>query len=384
MTIKIIGPNDPALDVLPTALESLKIDAELEIIPWPEYRDRLMATLNADEAPAQVVFVPGHIWLPEFAAGGLVAPFNTLLPHIPDAVEAAYDFDDIIPGVAAEGHYEEEHYLLPFFSDGHILYYRADLIELDTSNGVPVVSSTHVADLARSAHNPPEVYGLALKADGSEIFTDWLPYLWEAGGSIFDDAGNPSIDSPTNIAALDLYCSLRDLCPPETHTYGNGEIADSLRKGKAALIATWGGQSGPIFTDEDNPWRDVYKAAVFPSPWNATWGVCIPANMEHDEQVAALTLMLQLFSPTQDQALIAAAGSPVRQSSYSAEALEQYTWLAAQRELLNSAQLLPAKPELGLFLGDLYSAVHQAFIGEATPTQALQTVQRKAEQALSK
>lgn len=384
MTIRIIGPNDPALDVLQDSLASQpELDAELEIIPWPEYRDRLLATLGADTAPDQAVFVPGHIWLPEFAAGGMVAALDDLFDDVASAVKSNYNFDDIISGVVAESMYANKQYLLPFFSDGHILYYRSDLVQLDTSAGVPVVSTKDVAELARSAHNPPQVYGLALKADGSEIFTDFLPYLWEAGGAIFDEAGQPVIDSDINVDALELYCSLRDLCPPQTDSYGNGEIADALRKGEAALIATWGGQSGPIFVDENNPWREVYKAAAFPNPWNATWGVAIPSNQDRGTQVAAVELMLSLFNPATDAALIEAAGSPVRKSSYTEAALKQYSWLAAQREMLDSAILLPTKPELGLFLGDLYGAVHQAFTGKVTPREALKEVQAKAEAALN-
>ena len=60
MTLKIIGPNDPALDVLEAALaQHPELNAELEIIPWSEYRDALVATLTAGVAPNQAVFVPG-------------------------------------------------------------------------------------------------------------------------------------------------------------------------------------------------------------------------------------------------------------------------------------------------------------------------------------
>ncbi|HIP72656.1 MAG TPA: extracellular solute-binding protein, partial [Anaerolineae bacterium] len=241
MKLNIIGPNDPALDVLQAALAQSDLNAELTIIPWPRYRDELMATLRADAAPNQAVFIPGHIWLPELADAGLLAEIDPLLTTVSPAILAAYNLDDVIPTVAEECRYQGKQYQLPFFSDGHILFYRSDLIELDDSRGVPVVSTRDVAELAASVHNPPRVYGLALKANVSEVFTDWLPYLWEAGGTIFDEDGRPHLDNPINIAALESYCRLRPLCPPQTHTYGNGEISDSFRKGEAALIATWGG-----------------------------------------------------------------------------------------------------------------------------------------------
>ena len=386
MTLKIIGPNDPALDVLQAALaERPDLDAELVIVAWPEYRAALMATLEADVAPNQAVFIPGHIWLPELAAAGYLAELDGLLTATSTNsahtdLLSAYNPDDIVPAIADECRYEGRQYQLPFFSDGHILFYRPDLIELDEGDGVPVVSTRALMELATAVHNPPHVYGLALKADASEIFTDFLPYLWEAGGRIFDENGRPDIDNAINIEALALYCSLRELCPPQTVVYGNGEIADVLRKGEAALVANWGGQTAPIMLDEE--WSGAYKTAVFPTPWNATWGIAIPQNQSEASQQNAIAALMQLLGPEQDKQITRMAGSPVRQSSYVPAELQKYPWLAAQLEMLNRAKPLPARPELGSFLGVLYEAVHQAFMGELSSMEALAGVQVKALEAV--
>jgi len=377
--LKIIGPNDPALDVLRNALAKRPdLNAELIIIPWPSYREELMATLNADTAPNQAVFVPGHIWLPELADLGLLAEIAPLRDSVPQGILSAYDPEDILPSVAAESRFDGKDYLLPFFSDGHILFYRSDLIEFDDSQGIPIVSTSDLLKTAAAVHNPPDVYGLALKADASEIFTDWLPYLWEAGGEIFDEQGRLSIDAAINIEALELYCSLRKYCPPQTHAYGNAEIANSIWRGEAALVANWGGQTAPIMLDDNNEWRNIYKTAVFPTPWNATWGIGIPNNQAEDTQQHVMAALMQLLGAEQDREITRVAGSPVRQSSYAPEELQKYSWLAAQGEMLRRAKPLPPRPELGLYLGDLYGAVHQAFTGLVTPADALHSVQQKA------
>lgn len=379
MTLKIIGPNDPALDVLEAALALRpELDTVLEIIPWAEYRDALMATLQADVAPNQALFVPGHIWLPELADAGYLADMTTLLETVPADVLAAYEPADIVPSIAAESRYQGRQYQLPFFSDGHILFYRSDLIQLDESKGIPVVSTKDLAEMAAAVHNPPKVYGLALKADASEIFTDWLPYLWEAGGHIFDEDGNPDVANETNITALQAYCDLCQFCPPETHAYGNGEIAESIRQGEAALVANWGGQTAPLLLDAEGQKQTKYKSAAFPVPWNATWGIAIPANQPASSQQDALSTLMKLLNKAQDKEITRVAGSPVRQSSYAPAELVKYPWLAAQREMLERAKPLPARPELGAFLGALYGAVHDAFTGKSTPKEALQKVQKEA------
>jgi len=379
--LNIIGPNDPALDALAAALaQRPELNAQLRIIPWPQYRQTLMAGLHAEESPWQAAFAPGHIWLPELAHHHLLAALGPLLAKTEPEVRAAYDAGDIIPAVAEECRYEGEDYLLPLFTDGHILFYLEKCF--DFADEVPVVSTHDIASLARQAHHPPKHYGLALKADASEIFTDWLPYLWEAGGRIFDDAGQPELDNPTNIEALAYYCSLASLCPPTTSSYGNAEIAGALRAGEAALVATWGGQAAPIFLDDASS-PLPYRAAVFPTPWNATWGVGIPANQPEARQQQALSALMQVMGPATDRAVIRTAGSPVRASTYTPAALSRYPWLAAQREMLRRARPLPADPRLGLFLGDLYAYVHRAFTGEMTPADALQAVQQLAEGKLA-
>ena len=376
MTQTIIGPDDPALNVLAEAItDHPALNLELRTIPWAQYRDTLMETVTAGTSTAQAVFVPGHIWLPELAEAGYLAPLEPLFDSLEEGVLSAYDSGDIVPQIAAECRYGERQYQLPFFSDGHILFYRSDLITLEAEEGdVPVVSTRMLQTLAAEHHNPPEHYGLALKADASEIFTDFLPYLWEAGGALFDEQGNPDFASGANIAALERYCALRPLCPPQTDRYGNAEIAESLRAGEAALVANWGGQTAPIVLDPDNPWRDIYRPAVFTTPWNATWGIAIPANQPSEIRQKTLSALMQLLTPEQDREITRQAGSPVRESSYAADQLTRYPWLAAQREMLRRARPLPADPTLGRYLGALYEAVHKAFTGELSAVEALRRV----------
>lgn len=374
--LHIIGPNDPALDALDEALARRpELNAQLHIIPWPEYRDALMAGLTAEVSPWQAAFIPGHIWLPELAHRGLLAPLTPIAAALPEEIRGSYDAGDIIPSVAQECRYQDEDYLLPLFTDGHILFYLDSCFEFEEE--VPVISTRDLLDLACKAHHPPKHAGIALKADASEIFTDWLPYLWEAGGCIFDESGQPDLTHPANLTALETYLALRAYAPPQTHRFGNAEIADVIRRGEAALVATWGGQAAPLFLDADLS-LPPYRAAIFPTPWNATWGVGIPANQPHGVQREILAALMQAMGPDTDAAVIRTAGSPVRERSYTPDAMARYPWLAAQRAMLDRARPLPADPRLGRFLGDLYAFVHRAFVGEMSPRQALEAVQERA------
>jgi len=208
MYLQVIGPDDPALEVLRDAIAAHpESSLRLETIPWAAYREKLMEALSAEHSSAQAVFVPGHIWLPELAEAGYLAPIGSLQEALSPEIRAAYDAEDIIPEVAQECRYAGEQYQLPFFTDGHLLFYRSDIVELEEKQGeVPVISMQMFQVLADKAHRPPDHYGLALKADVSEIFTDFLPYLWEEGGQILDEEGRPDFASDAAITALERYC----------------------------------------------------------------------------------------------------------------------------------------------------------------------------------
>ena len=370
MPVTILGPDDPALQALRNVLERHPDwQAELVIIPWAQYRHTLQATLAQPRAAHQSVCVPGHVWLPELVQAGYLAPVR--LENLPARVAQAYNRADLLPAVAQEAEFDGQPYMLPLFSDGHILFYRGDLFSFSQDQAVPVISPLALASLAEQAHHPPRQYGLVLKAHPSEILLDWLPFLWECGGDLLDDSGETAFDGEAGVQALQYYCDLRRFCPPDTHTYGNAAIAEAIRSGRVALATTWGGQAAPIFQDHGQPPAHPYRTAVFPRPWNSTWGISIPANQPASIQQKTLLILAQATGPDCDLEVTRIAGSPVRASSYSSGQKDRYPWLAAQQEMLHRRGLLPRYPGLGALLDVLSEAVYAAFTGQVTPQEAL-------------
>ncbi len=375
-TYRILGPNDPALTALANVLNAHpEWETELVILPWAEYEAASHAALAAQASPYQAVCVPGHIWLPGLVDKGQLAAFEPLLKQVPDEVRFTYNAGDLISGVAAETRIDGLTYLMPVFTDGHLLFFNKEFIDLQDGASVSPLS---IASLAPSAHLPAGAYALALKAHPSEIFLDWLPYLWEAGGEIIDPDGRPGFAGVTGVSALEYYVSLRRFCPPQTETFGNAEIASALREGKVAMATSWGGQAADIYSGQT-----ALGVALYPQPWNTTWGVSIPSNQPEAAQVAMLERLYRACGADLDAQVTRIAGSPVRTSSYRDEEFTRYPWLKAQFEMLGRARTLPADPRLGGFLGELYTGVYRAFIGEITAAQALTGVEEAAVKVLT-
>lgn len=379
MTLKILGPDDPAVLALTESVrEHPELDAQIDIIPWAQYRDTLLESLHATESPYQAVCVPGHIWLPELAAAGLFQPLEPLLPLVSPFTHTHYAISDLIPSVYAESRFAERWYMLPLFTDGHIVFYRSDLVSIPEQ-----IRPSDWQKLIPGWKLPAGVSPLALKAHPSEIFLDWLPYLYEQGGDVLDENSKPAFAGPEGIRALEIYCSLRASCPADTHQYGNSEIAAALSEGKVAAAVSWGGQAAMIFDPATNPYAQTMKTASLARAWNATWGVCIPANQSKDTSLLALTRLMNVMDTDCDQKVTRIAGSPVRSSTYASAPAGRYPWLHSQHEMLLNCKTLPSKPEVGAFLGIMYDTIYQAFTGTVEPAEGLRAAAEKVTSILS-
>ncbi|MFZ5821774.1 MAG: ABC transporter substrate-binding protein [Chloroflexota bacterium] len=367
MTLKILGPNDPALAALEESLAAHpEVDAKVEIIAWENYRATLDECLAAPHATHQAVCVPGHIWLPQLAADGLVAPLDPMFEKLPLKITAAYNADGIFESVVAECKFQDRRYILPLFTDGHIVFYRSDLMSLPET-----VRPSEWHSHLQGQTLPKGMSPLALKAHASEILLDWLPYLWDFGGAVADEHGKPAFHSEAGIKALEYYTALKRFAPADTQEYGNGEILSALNEGKAAAAVSWGGQAAAIFDPTKNPHAAQMKTAALQGAWNATWGVCLPANQPEAESTAALNALLQVMGADCDQRVTRVAGSPVRKASYAAEEKSKYAWLASQERLLKDCRALPTDPAFSARLGGMYAAVHNAFTGKQPAAEAL-------------
>ncbi|MBO9311740.1 MAG: hypothetical protein J7465_05820 [Chloroflexus sp.] len=371
MAIRLLGPNDPAVEALqPLLTQRPDLDAQIEIVRWEDYHTTLLESLNADPCPFQAVFIPGHVWLDSLICAGLVAPLP--LDEVDAAVVAGYCLDDIIPSVYAECSRAGEWYLVPWFSDGHICFYDSDVVNLPGGATTPIIRPTHLTEIVKKAHHPPERYGIALKAAISEIFLDWLPFLWDFGGELLDGDLNPTFTTPQAVESLEAYIALKAYCPPDVHTYGNLEIGRVLKENRVSMATTWGGQASAIFGSAVESSNVVtYRAGVYAQPWNATWRIGLPAHQPQSTRRSVAEWLLRVADQQMDEYLLRVAGSPVRISTYSPQNFQRYFWLPAQWEMLQRCRTLPFTHTLSDILGVMYPTIYAAFTGEKSARKAL-------------
>jgi multiple sugar transport system substrate-binding protein len=381
MPIRILAPDDPGLRAYQAMSKThTHLDITLDIIPFAAYRARLDAALDADEPPYDVVFAPGHLWLPELAAAGRIAPLDDHFATLP-AVYTTYAAETLFPSATADSQYNGKTYLLPLFSDGHILFYDPKRVPIEATT--TTVAPRDIVTLCTQATAPNGGAVIALKAHPSEIFLDWLPYLLDRTGGLLNTDNQPIFYTDEGVAALTDYVGLTKYAPSNTRDYNNEAVADALRRAEVAMAVTWGGQAAPIFRADGSRAPETYRAVSLTTPWNVNWGASVPASLTPQRQQAAVSALLQLHTPDLDTHVLMAAGSPIRTTTYTPENLAAYTWLAAQQQLMERAHSLPPLPEIGSVLGVLYGEVFAAFVGKKTPEQALATAETAVHEALA-
>jgi multiple sugar transport system substrate-binding protein len=379
-TINVFAVGDPAVKAYTMGRNSIIqrweeksfVKVNFEIVPWQDYYPKLIKELENPEAFFDVIMVAGHLWKADFVEKGYLQDLDEYFMSCP----SDYDRADILESVRNEMCFNRKKYLVPSFSDGHIIFYQKDIINDAIGGDLPTVISTQdYVELAKKTHRKREdVYGIALKAHRSEILLDWLPYLRQEGIDLFQD-GRPSFNSPKGIAALENYIAMKKYASPNTADFGNNEIKNCIQNGACVLAVSWGGQAGEIFHGSKN--KENMGFATFEYPWNVTWSFGI--NKRSYKKKMAADLLFYLSSKEIDREVGLYAGSPLRKSSYNyPEAATRYPWYNTQLTMLNRSKPLPDIANSGELFGFLYQYVHRCFVGELNAAAALE----KAEDAI--
>ena len=206
---------------------------------WPG-TTQLNASIAAGTPPDIAVLHGRRI--PIYASRGALTPLT-------DVMEAVgIDASDFTEGAADYGLYQGEFYGIPFDLAATIWHINVDLwaeAGLVDDMGAPMLPTSPEDFIFRRRNRsmPPTGKPIAEMAGQAGTVRSLTAYIYQKGGALADDAGNPTIDTPEALEALNFILELQELgVVSRPYNEINGAIAvENFANGESAgmIDGTW-------------------------------------------------------------------------------------------------------------------------------------------------
>jgi multiple sugar transport system substrate-binding protein len=253
-----------------------KVKLEADFIPWPNYYERLAASLTSGEQKYQMA-VSDSQWLGAFVEGGYYMKINDFIDADPELQKIFADLHpNLVAAYSTYPHKSDNYYGFPQMPDVLIVYYRTDVFcdegeqaafkekygyklpctpeEMDNTDWDMVRDygeffRRSAGDQLAGEALSDDFYGIAYQAGKAYDFNIMQvnAFIWQHGADIWDETKAPEgqaegvVNSDTAVQALEHYLSLLQYMPPvvETGTMDIFKVDELFREGKVAWIIQW-------------------------------------------------------------------------------------------------------------------------------------------------
>ncbi len=308
ITIKMAVPDWPPTRIMQDlaneryhAPSGNNVKLEEDFIPWPNYYERLAASLTSGEKKYQMA-VSDSQWLGAFVEGGYYMKINKFIDADP---ELQATFKDLHPNlVAAYSTYpykSDNYYGFPQMPDVLIVYYRKDVFcdpgeqaaykakygqklpcEPEEMDDVDWDQVKTFGEFFRRAKGDQlagktlddDFYGIAYQSGKGYDFSSMEinTFIWQHGANIWDETKAPQgqaegvVNSPEAVKALEHYLSLQEYMPPvvKTGTMDIFKVDELFREAKVAWIVQWIGFAESTITPATSKVADKVAFALQP------------------------------------------------------------------------------------------------------------------------
>ena len=290
-TIQVRVRNTPwaqaTLKYIPEFEELTGIKVEARSISQGELWTLLDAELSAPgkvDVYGTVPALDGRRYL----AHGSVLPINDLLRD-PKLTVADYDWEDFFPKFRAGSEIDGTILGPPIMAENLALIYRKDVFQKYQVSVPKTLEELEAAArlLHRKPFGPQGTPGFALvgRGKGPGVTGLYASLLHTLGGTWLDAAGEPTINGPDSLAALEwMRRLLGSYAPPDIATYDYPEAIKVFTEGRAAM-----------YIDGSSIYQLIDQTSMAPNVGYASF----PAGSKESGTVAALSLTInkRSFNP---------------------------------------------------------------------------------------
>jgi multiple sugar transport system substrate-binding protein len=331
------------------------IKVNLEVIPWSDLQNRILAATTSGQGP-DVVNI-GNTWSASLQATGAFLPFDD------KTVQAVGGRNRFLPSsMTATGAPGQPPAAVPLYGLAYGLFYNKKRFA-DAGIDHPPATWAELLDDAKKLTDPgKDRWGLAI--EGAQ-YTENAHFAFIFGrqyGAELFHGGTPQFDSPQMVAAVRQYVDLisqsKVASPADAEYAHDTQLYGDLTSGKAAMLMIQNGAIAGLRSDGMS--EQDYGVAPIPMPSPLPAGgkpvnshvaginVGVFANTKNHD--GALKLVDFLTSPDEQKVLNAAFGSlPITPQAYDDPRFQTQTVQTFRSVLANTAESLPMIPQEAQF-----------------------------------
>jgi len=259
VTVKFAAQADPtpATQAVVDAFNASQADYKVEWVDMSNdsgaMREQLTTSLKAGSTEYDVISMD-VVWAGEFAASGFIQPLDMMLE------DAGLNTADFNAGSMASGLYNGKEYVLPFFPDLGLLYFRKD-----------IVSEEDAAKLVAGTYTLDELLAMAEKYMGQGGTTTGIVFQSSLYEGLICNANEFTANWKDIKGGLEMMkkFTTSKAVPQNILNYTEGETANSFIKGESVFARNWPYMWGSIKSDGTIKNDQV---AVAPLPGGSTVG----------------------------------------------------------------------------------------------------------------
>ncbi len=268
------------------------IKVNLEVVPWSDLLNRLLAAATSGKGP-DVVNI-GNTWSASLQATGAFVPFDGA------TLQQVGGKDRFVPAaLAATGAAGKPPAAVPLYSLAYALYYNKKMFADAGIAAPPTTWDELVADGRKLTGGGR--WGLAIEgANVSENAHHAFTFSQQYGGQWFDSSGKPTFDTPANVSAVKRYVDFMaadKIANPSNAEYAQNQSVTDFATGKAAMLL-W--QAAGSSLKSHGMSADAYGVA--PVPFLAS-GSSSSSGKNVNSMVAGINMAIFNFTKNKDGAL---------------------------------------------------------------------------------
>lgn len=202
----------------------------LEIVPWGDYETKYMTAISAGTGPDV-----GYMYMEMISDYIKMEALEPLESYLTSEDKDNYLYLDkcVISGKT---------YGLPIVvGNPRLLFCNMDILNKSGITTVPKTWDEFVTDAQKIKEDNPDVYPFLQEWGDPAIGalnSIFYPYLWQAGGEIFDDNGNVKFNDEAGLKAAKFLYDLKftyKILPDVSSSLKGNDVADNFKAGKVAM-----------------------------------------------------------------------------------------------------------------------------------------------------